>query len=82
MSIPDFGAEGEQAMSEEETSAFESELAMVEGIFCAITAQAGDKLMNLLHKYCEEIALREGVAYNEVTFWQIVDTIAEEENLH
>jgi hypothetical protein len=29
--------------------------------------------MNLLHGYCEEIAHRDGVPYNEVTFYQIVD---------
>lgn len=67
-------------MSEEEKGAFDSQLATVKGIFFDITAQAGDNVMNLLHKYCEEIALRDGIGYKEVAFWEIVDTITEEEH--
>jgi hypothetical protein len=64
-------------MSAEEDGGFESELAMVEGIFCAVFSAGGDNVMRILHKYCTEIARSHGIPCGEVTFHQIVNHVAD-----
>jgi hypothetical protein len=64
-------------MSEEQDGGFESELAIVEGVFFAVFSAGGNGVMRMLHKFCQEIARREGIPFNEVTFYQIVEHAAD-----